>query len=184
MHTKRHRGHAWCVCVSSQERPPVPWFAMFTSVPYLASVFSAFCYSWGWYMLLTELPTYMNNILHFDIDQVSDQQIPTTSKQHTALRHRPGQWSRPAYSGVSRNLPRMGINAGGRLVPITRSLYVEVALGRRNTFFAALSVDFLYYLHPIQSTLKAFLGLPKFLDDACRHFGWSVPTIYFNHNYV
>jgi len=51
------------------ERPPVPWLALFTSVPFLASIFAAFCYSWGWYMLLTELPTYMNNILHFDIDQ-------------------------------------------------------------------------------------------------------------------
>ncbi|XP_037086169.1 sialin-like, partial [Pollicipes pollicipes] len=50
-------------------RPPVPWKAMFTSVPYIANVFTAFCYSWGWYMLLTELPTYMNNILHFKIDQ-------------------------------------------------------------------------------------------------------------------
>ncbi|KAF0310608.1 putative inorganic phosphate cotransporter [Amphibalanus amphitrite] len=67
--TKKHEYHTAMGGHPHHERPPVPWKAMFTSVPFLSSVFAAFCYSWGWYMLLTELPTYMNNILHFNIDQ-------------------------------------------------------------------------------------------------------------------
>eukprot|EP00088_Acartia_fossae_P010328 TRINITY_DN15141_c0_g1_i3.p1 TRINITY_DN15141_c0_g1~~TRINITY_DN15141_c0_g1_i3.p1 ORF type:complete len:555 (+),score=53.77 TRINITY_DN15141_c0_g1_i3:130-1794(+) len=51
----------------SQEAPPVPWRHILTSVPMWALVFTHIAQNWGFYTLLTELPTYMKNILHFDI---------------------------------------------------------------------------------------------------------------------
>lgn len=44
-----------------------PWKAMFTSMPFYAILVCHFCGNIGWYMLLTQLPTYMKNILHFPI---------------------------------------------------------------------------------------------------------------------
>ncbi|XP_065579958.1 putative inorganic phosphate cotransporter isoform X2 [Artemia franciscana] len=44
-----------------------PWYAIFTSLPFWA-IFVAHCgNNWGFYTLLTELPTYMKSVLHFDI---------------------------------------------------------------------------------------------------------------------
>lgn len=48
----------------------VPWRAIFTSVPLWALLITQCGQSWLFYTLLTELPTYMSNILHFDIQQV------------------------------------------------------------------------------------------------------------------
>ncbi|XP_012287934.1 putative inorganic phosphate cotransporter [Orussus abietinus] len=48
-------------------RLPVPWRRVFTSPPFLAILIAHFCSNFGWYMLLIELPTYMNQILKFDM---------------------------------------------------------------------------------------------------------------------
>ncbi|XP_023322825.1 putative inorganic phosphate cotransporter isoform X2 [Eurytemora carolleeae] len=45
----------------------VPWKSILTSVPVWALVVTHMAQNWGFYTLLTELPTYMKNILHFDI---------------------------------------------------------------------------------------------------------------------
>ncbi|EDW86305.1 uncharacterized protein Dwil_GK17401 [Drosophila willistoni] len=45
----------------------VPWFSLFTSVPLWAILLTQCGQSWAFYTQLTELPTYMANILHFDI---------------------------------------------------------------------------------------------------------------------
>lgn len=43
----------------------VPWRSIFTSLPVWAIVAAHFSENWGFYTLLTELPTYMNgNCLH------------------------------------------------------------------------------------------------------------------------
>ncbi|XP_063244177.1 sialin-like isoform X2 [Bacillus rossius redtenbacheri] len=47
---------------------PVPWRSIFTSMPFLAILVAHFCSNFGWYMLLIELPTYMNTILKFKIN--------------------------------------------------------------------------------------------------------------------
>jgi MFS transporter, ACS family, solute carrier family 17 (sodium-dependent inorganic phosphate cotransporter), member 5 len=49
---------------------PVPWRRMLTSAPVGAVGIANVGHAWGFYTLLTELPTYMDNILHFDMKQV------------------------------------------------------------------------------------------------------------------
>jgi ACS family sodium-dependent inorganic phosphate cotransporter-like MFS transporter 5 len=45
----------------------VPWKSIATSMPFWAIVVSTLSSGWGFWTLLTLLPTYMKNILHFDI---------------------------------------------------------------------------------------------------------------------
>ncbi|KAL4639957.1 sialin [Arapaima gigas] len=47
----------------------IPWWSMFTSMPVWAIVVAHFSYNWTFYTLLTLLPTYMNSILGFSIQQ-------------------------------------------------------------------------------------------------------------------
>ncbi|XP_076014875.1 sialin [Genypterus blacodes] len=47
----------------------IPWAAILTSGPLWAIVVAHFSYNWTFYTLLTLLPTYMNNILGFSIQQ-------------------------------------------------------------------------------------------------------------------
>uniref|UniRef100_A0A6A7G258 Sialin n=1 Tax=Hirondellea gigas TaxID=1518452 RepID=A0A6A7G258_9CRUS len=46
---------------------PVPWRRVFTSPPFYAILVAHTAQNWGFYTLLTEMPSYLNNILHFDI---------------------------------------------------------------------------------------------------------------------
>jgi len=55
----------------SEQSPPVPWSHILTSVPVWALIFTHVAQNWGFYTLLTELPTYMKNILHFNIEDNS-----------------------------------------------------------------------------------------------------------------
>lgn len=50
---------------------PVPWRAMLRSKPCWAVGIANIGHAWGFYTLLTELPTYMDNILHFNMKQNS-----------------------------------------------------------------------------------------------------------------
>merc|ERR1711874_291682 len=43
------------------------WKSIIRSVPVWALATAHVCQNWGFYTLLTDLPTYMKNILHFDI---------------------------------------------------------------------------------------------------------------------
>ncbi|XP_043276500.1 putative inorganic phosphate cotransporter [Venturia canescens] len=45
----------------------VPWRSIFTSPAFLAILVAHFCSNFGWYMLLIELPTFMNQILRFNM---------------------------------------------------------------------------------------------------------------------
>lgn len=47
----------------------VPWKLILTSMPVYAALVTNVCGSWGWYTLLTELPTYMKDVLKFDIKE-------------------------------------------------------------------------------------------------------------------
>ncbi|XP_019743657.1 sialin isoform X1 [Hippocampus comes] len=47
----------------------IPWRAIVTSRPLLAIVVAHFSYNWTFYTLLTLLPTYMNDVLGFSIQQ-------------------------------------------------------------------------------------------------------------------
>ncbi|XP_048453235.1 sialin isoform X1 [Rhincodon typus] len=47
----------------------VPWKSLWTSLPLWAIIVPHFCYNWTFYTLLTLLPTYMEEILQFDIKE-------------------------------------------------------------------------------------------------------------------
>ena len=53
-------GHGWSV----------PLLPMLLSVPLWAIIITQMCSNWSYYTLLTSLPTYMSNILHFDLKSV------------------------------------------------------------------------------------------------------------------
>lgn len=48
-----------------------PWKAIFTSVPVWAIIIAHMAENWGWYTLLTQLPTYLKKILHFSLQEAS-----------------------------------------------------------------------------------------------------------------
>ncbi|KAL9965858.1 hypothetical protein ACROYT_G029712 [Oculina patagonica] len=50
---------------------PIPWKAIFTSLPLWAIVLSHFTQAWGLYTMMSELPLYFNQRLHFDLKQTS-----------------------------------------------------------------------------------------------------------------
>lgn len=59
-----------CIGRDEDEQPgPIPWRGILTCVPLWAILITQCGQSWAFYTQLTELPTYMNNILHFDIQQ-------------------------------------------------------------------------------------------------------------------
>ncbi|XP_063972860.1 putative inorganic phosphate cotransporter [Diachasmimorpha longicaudata] len=50
-----------------KETSRIPLRQIFSSMPFIAILVAHFCSNCGWYMLLTQLPTYMNEVLHFDL---------------------------------------------------------------------------------------------------------------------
>uniref|UniRef100_A0A3B3YVY2 Sialin n=1 Tax=Poecilia mexicana TaxID=48701 RepID=A0A3B3YVY2_9TELE len=72
-HTKKTTQTKFPHCfVSSQlstSAGHIPWRAIVTSMPLMAIVVAHFSYNWTFYTLLTLLPTYMNDILGFSIQQ-------------------------------------------------------------------------------------------------------------------
>ena len=59
-----------CFVYFSQD-VPIPWKAIFTSLPLWAIVLAHFTQTWGLYTMLSELPLYFNQRLHFDLKQVT-----------------------------------------------------------------------------------------------------------------
>ena len=53
--------------VSRPGADPTPWGDIFTSAPVWAIVVGHFCNNWGFYNLLTCLPSYLSNVLNLDI---------------------------------------------------------------------------------------------------------------------
>ncbi|XP_012274973.1 sialin isoform X2 [Orussus abietinus] len=59
-------------CVESKDEDDdlgVPWLAIFTSLPMWAITITQCGQAWAFYTLLTELPTYMDRILHYNVQQ-------------------------------------------------------------------------------------------------------------------
>ncbi|CAL4145626.1 unnamed protein product [Meganyctiphanes norvegica] len=51
----------------STEAPPVPWKSLLTSMPFWSIIVAGLGNNWGFYILLTDLPLYMKEILHMDL---------------------------------------------------------------------------------------------------------------------
>ncbi|GFR00304.1 hypothetical protein TNCT_75011 [Trichonephila clavata] len=52
-----------------RKRPPTPWKSILTSIPFWALLVTHFGESWGFYTLIIQMPMYLSNILHYDINQ-------------------------------------------------------------------------------------------------------------------
>lgn len=50
-----------------KEHIPTPWLGFFTSLPFLALIASHCCSAWGFWTLLTQIPSYMKKVLGKDI---------------------------------------------------------------------------------------------------------------------
>lgn len=52
------------------QQQPTPWKAIFTSLPVWAFVLGNFGNNWGYSTLLTEMPTYLDKVMGFDMKSV------------------------------------------------------------------------------------------------------------------
>lgn len=52
-----------------KELPTTPWTQIFKSSPVLALIFSTALYSWSFYIINTDLPKYLNDVLHISIEK-------------------------------------------------------------------------------------------------------------------
>jgi len=68
-HEKAYIETSLCISTNERHTGPVPWKSILTSVPVWGLACAHMAQNWGFYTLLTELPTYMKNILHFDIKE-------------------------------------------------------------------------------------------------------------------
>ena len=57
---------------SKKVHKKIPLRDIFTSIPVYAIIIGHCCQGWGFYTLLTEMPTYLYQILHFDIKEVNN----------------------------------------------------------------------------------------------------------------
>lgn len=51
----------------NKDLPGTPWIKILTSVPMIALVCAQIGHDWGFYIMVTDLPKYMNDVLHFSI---------------------------------------------------------------------------------------------------------------------
>ncbi|GBM03528.1 Putative inorganic phosphate cotransporter [Araneus ventricosus] len=50
-------------------KAPIPWKSILTSVHMWGLIVTHFGQNWGFYTLLTDMPTYLSNVLHFNIEK-------------------------------------------------------------------------------------------------------------------
>ncbi|XP_049804153.1 putative inorganic phosphate cotransporter isoform X1 [Schistocerca nitens] len=58
---------SWKDVSRERKKFPTPWISIFTSLPVFACIVATLSLCWGYYTLLTEIPTYLSNVLGFDI---------------------------------------------------------------------------------------------------------------------
>ncbi|GIY87850.1 hypothetical protein CDAR_537611 [Caerostris darwini] len=71
--------HLWCTWLEelayiregreNKARPPTPWKLILTSIPLWALVIAHTGQSWGFYTFFIQMPMYLSNILHFDLNK-------------------------------------------------------------------------------------------------------------------
>ena len=49
---------------------PLPWKQILTSLPVMAIVVAHFAENWGFYTLLTELPSFLSDVMDYDLYMV------------------------------------------------------------------------------------------------------------------
>ena len=56
--------------VSYLQKSATPWKEIFTSIPMWSLIITHCGQNWGYWMLLTAMPTYMKSVLKFNIEEV------------------------------------------------------------------------------------------------------------------
>lgn len=54
-----------------QDLPPTPWVSILTSWPVWALIIVEAGHDWGGYTIVSDLPKYMSDVLHFSVTEVS-----------------------------------------------------------------------------------------------------------------
>lgn len=73
MHEYTHLNDMFSAHIHTQQSPPVPYRKIMTSLPFYAILFAHMGQNYGYETLMTELPTYMKQVLRFSIKEVSFQ---------------------------------------------------------------------------------------------------------------
>lgn len=55
---------------TSYQKQPIPWTKIFTSKAFLSLLVTQFAGSWGFYLLLTQIPSFIDGVMHFNIASV------------------------------------------------------------------------------------------------------------------
>lgn len=58
-------------CATTNAKKTTPWLAILKSIPFWAILIVHCAQNWGYWTLLTEIPSYMKEVLDFDIESVS-----------------------------------------------------------------------------------------------------------------
>lgn len=66
-----------CIIRFAKQSPPVPYKSIITSLPFYAILFAHMGQNFGYETLMTELPTYMKQVLRFSIKEVSFEETST-----------------------------------------------------------------------------------------------------------
>lgn len=74
--TKEEREYITSMPGSSNDRKKtIPWKEISTSKPFWALLISHCAQNWGFWTLLTQIPSYMNHVLNFDIKSVFESSL-------------------------------------------------------------------------------------------------------------
>lgn len=71
-HIKRNNYNLQLLFYAFCQRLRIPWKHIMTSVPMWALIIAHVGQNWGYWTLLTEIPSYMTGVLNFRIEQVGD----------------------------------------------------------------------------------------------------------------
>lgn len=55
---------------NSNDKKSIPWRHILTSIPFASIVITHCAANWGYYTLQTEMPSYINGVMHFDLTSV------------------------------------------------------------------------------------------------------------------
>ncbi|KAK2145734.1 hypothetical protein LSH36_660g02057 [Paralvinella palmiformis] len=164
------------------KKPPTPWFSILTSARVWAIVAAHFTNNWGYYTLLTCLPSYMKQVLHFDISQngmlsglpylftwitmTAGGQIADVLRKRRLLST---TWVRKLFNTIGQILPAIFLVITGYLGcdPVLAVVMITVAVGASGFTMSGYGVNHLDIAPPFAGTLmgltNAVATIPGFL---------------------
>ncbi|XP_017477912.1 PREDICTED: putative inorganic phosphate cotransporter [Rhagoletis zephyria] len=137
----------------------VPWCKIFTSPPFLALLVTHCGYTWGFWTLLTQIPSYMKSVLGKDIkSNALLSALPYLSMVILGFICCPFVEALEKSKRVSRTVSRKVFNTIGQWIPVTTFIWLG-------------------YVNADQSDLAVVLLTVTVSITAITHFGWQVNHI-------